>query len=74
VGLGAWGVEGGSGDLKVVGAAGAVKRHDVSLLSLLTSGIFVRRSRHCLVQAGCGSQLLYNRDNSTVIECSTRER
>lgn len=37
VGLGERGVEGGSGDLKVVGAARAVKRHDVSLLSLLTS-------------------------------------
>jgi len=30
VGLGAWGVEGGFGDLKVVGAAHAVKREDVS--------------------------------------------
>jgi len=37
VGLGERGVEGGFGDLKVVGVARAVKCEDVSQLSLLTS-------------------------------------
>jgi len=36
VGLGERGVEGGFGDLKVVGAARAVKCEDVSQLSLLS--------------------------------------